>query len=75
VFGGDAVDKGPGDIRLCRQLVSLKRRHPERVFLLVGNRDLNKLRYAAELSAEDMARPASEIPRPHWDPKAPSLLE
>lgn len=25
VFGGDAVDKGPGDIRLCRQLVALKK--------------------------------------------------
>ena len=44
VFGGDVVDKGPGDIRLCRQLVALKRRHPDRVFLVVGNRDLNKVR-------------------------------
>jgi hypothetical protein len=25
VFGGDVVDKGPGDIRLCRQLVALKK--------------------------------------------------
>lgn len=75
VFGGDAVDKGPGDIRLCRQLVSLKQRFPGRVFLLVGNRDLNKLRYTAELSEADMARPIDEIPRAHWDPKATNLRE
>ena len=75
VFGGDAVDKGPGDIRLVRALVDLKRRYPTRVFLLVGNRDLNKVRLTAELSAEDMDRPIDEIPPPHWDLKAPTLRE
>mmetsp|Transcript_6820 Transcript_6820/g.8459 ORF Transcript_6820/g.8459 Transcript_6820/m.8459 type:complete len:122 (+) Transcript_6820:59-424(+) len=25
VYGGDSVDKGPGDIRFCRALVSLKK--------------------------------------------------
>ena len=73
VFGGDSVDKAPGDIRLCRSLVSLKRRYPDRVFLLVGNRDLNKIRFTAELSAADMERDIDEIPSPHWDPNAPSL--
>ena len=73
VFGGDSVDKAPGDIRLCRALVSLKRKYPERVFLLVGNRDLNKIRFTAELSAADMERDIDEIPSPHWDPNAPSL--
>ena len=75
VFGGDLVDKGPGDIRLCRQLVALKRRHPDRVFLLVGNRDLNKVRYTAELGEDDMARPIDAIPQAHWDPKATTLRE
>uniref|UniRef100_A0A7S1VZG9 Calcineurin-like phosphoesterase domain-containing protein n=1 Tax=Ditylum brightwellii TaxID=49249 RepID=A0A7S1VZG9_9STRA len=75
VYGGDAVDKGPGDIRLVRALVDLKRRYPQRVFLLVGNRDLNKLRLTAELSQEDMNREVKDIPQPHWDPKAPSLKE
>lgn len=73
VFGGDSIDKGPGDIRICRALVSLKKRYPDRVFLLVGNRDLNKVRFTAELSDADMARPIDEIPPPHWDPKAPTL--
>jgi len=73
VYGGDSVDKGPGDIRLCRALVSLKKRYPDRVFLLVGNRDLNKLRFSAELSNEDMERSIDDIPAPHWDPNAPTL--
>ena len=75
VFGGDLVDKGPGDLRLCRQLVDLKRRFPGRVSLLVGNRDLNKLRFTAELSAADMSLPPEAIPKPHWTDKVPSYAE
>jgi hypothetical protein len=43
VFGGDVTDKGSGDIRLCKTLISLKEKYPDRVFLLLGNRDVNKL--------------------------------
>lgn len=50
VFGGDVPDKGPGDIRVTRALVKLQRQHPDRVFLIVGNRDCNKLRLTAELA-------------------------
>jgi len=75
VYGGDAVDKGPGDIRMVRALVDLKHRYPDRVFLLVGNRDLNKLRYSAELSVDDLQRPIEDIPPPHWDRKAPTLKQ
>ena len=75
VYGGDSVDKGPGDIRLCRALVGLKKRYPDRVHLLVGNRDLNKLRFSSELSDEDMNRPIEVIERPFWDPKANSYKE
>lgn len=75
IYGGDSVDKGPGDIRLCRALVGLKKRYPDRVHLLVGNRDLNKLRFASELSDEDMSRPMEDIKRPFWDPNAKSYKE
>ena len=75
VHGGDVVDKGNGDIRLCRQLVDLKKRYPNRVYLLVGNRDLNKLRFSAELSEDDMKRPLDSIPGPHWDLKAPTVSD
>ena len=64
VYGGDSVDKGPGDIRLCRALVNLKKRYPDNVHLLVGNRDLNKLRFSSELSDDDMRRPVDDIKRP-----------
>lgn len=75
VYGGDVVDRGIGDIRLARSLVRLKRNHPDRVSLLVGNRDLNKLRLSSELSESDMNRPVDEIGGPFWDPKAPTLTQ
>ncbi|KAL3778519.1 hypothetical protein HJC23_006827 [Cyclotella cryptica] len=72
VYGGDSVDKGPGDIRLCRVLVGLKRRYPSRVHLLVGNRDLNKLRFHSELSGDDWEFGGEAS---FWDPNAPSYME
>jgi hypothetical protein len=58
VFGGDAVDRGPAGRRVLRALVDIKRREPERVVLLSGNRDLNKLRLASELNG----RPHRKVP-------------
>ena len=75
VYGGDVVDRGIGDIRLARSLVQLKRKYPDRVRLLVGNRDLNKLRLSSELSESDMTRPVDEIGGPFWDLKAPTLKQ
>jgi len=75
VFGGDAIDRGPGNLRLLRRLVALKHSAPERVFFLAGNRDLNKLRMSSELDDADLSRPFTEIPRPHWDANVPSLAE
>ena len=75
VFGGDIMDRFDGSLRLARRIVSLKKRHPNRVFLLAGNRDLNKVRLTSELADEDMLRPFDTIPGPHWDPKAPTLCQ
>lgn len=49
VFGGDAVDRGPWSRRLVRVLLEAKERYGERVVLLAGNRDVNKLRLVREL--------------------------
>jgi hypothetical protein len=49
VMGGDAVDRGPWSRRVLRALLSAKARQPDRVVLLAGNRDLNKLRLIREL--------------------------
>ena len=54
VFGGDAVDKGNGDIRFVRAMLRLKKRYPDRVHLIVGNRDCNKLRFGTELTKETL---------------------
>ncbi|CAH0480205.1 unnamed protein product [Peronospora belbahrii] len=54
VFGGDAGDKGDHTLKCYEQLVSLKKRHPEHVVLLVGNRDVNKMRFTSELHDTEM---------------------
>ena len=73
VYGGDVPDHGRGSEQLLRLLVGLKRAFPRRVALLVGNRDLNKLRLTSECAPSDLARPHWSIPAPHWDPSAPTL--
>lgn len=42
---------------MCRcyeQLVRLKKKHPDRVVLLVGNRDVNKMRLTSELDDREV---------------------
>jgi len=59
VFGGDVCDRGCGDLRISRMLVELKKRHMDRVVLILGNRDINKTRFTSELHAAEVTRPAS----------------
>ena len=55
--------QGPGDIRVLRALTRLKEKYPDRVFLILGNRDVNKLRLPSELLPERLG--ASSV---FWDP-------
>ena len=49
VYGGDICDRSYGDLRVISDLLHLKEKYPDRVFLILGNRDINKLRLVAEL--------------------------
>eukprot|EP00931_Biecheleriopsis_adriatica_P019820 TRINITY_DN1339_c1_g1_i1.p1 TRINITY_DN1339_c1_g1~~TRINITY_DN1339_c1_g1_i1.p1 ORF type:complete len:869 (-),score=160.50 TRINITY_DN1339_c1_g1_i1:18-2624(-) len=71
VFGGDAVDKGPGDIRFVKALLELKEEYPQRVHIILGNRDINKLRFYTELAdGEDGSRY-----HPTWEPNSKTYLD
>ena len=51
------------------------RTYPCRVFLIMGNRDINKMRLAAELSDSAMRQSSDEAFQAWWDPKAPALTK
>ena len=57
VNGGDTVDKGVGSLRVLRELLELKKSAPSRVALILGNRDLNKIRLVRELELPAAQRP------------------
>ena len=85
VFGGDVCDKGPeggvgGSVRVTQSLLALKLKYPDRVVLLLGNRDLNKLRFASELDDKfgcfgptATAAQLRTLPGPYWLPRAKSV--
>lgn len=57
VYGGDVPDRFFGERALLRELLRLKAEAPERVLLVAGNRDVNKLRLPLELSSQALAMP------------------
>lgn len=67
VHGGDACDKGAGDIRIIKELTGLKQRCPDQVFLIMGNRDINKLRFGSELATGEFGDTDPSIV--YWDPR------
>eukprot|EP00977_Amphora_coffeiformis_P000801 scaffold175_cov177-Amphora_coffeaeformis.AAC.3 len=79
VFGGDIWDQGGFDLYVIRQLLDLKQRYPNRVHLVLGNRDINKMRLVAELGSSDDTMPAH--PGVEWfrgtnrlgDPEQPNI--
>ena len=52
-FLGDLVDNESYSIRVLQSMINLKTAHPERVLLIGGNRDFNKIRMGIELYIHD----------------------
>lgn len=72
VYGGDVCDRGSGDVRVINDLLALKNAYPDRVHIILGNRDINKMRLPIELHPTNLRnRPKvywfreSEIPSKH----------
>ena len=61
VFGGDVVDKGGYDMKVLDCLNNFKRKYPENVHFIMGNRDCNKLRMQAEIGRP--GDPHLDLPR------------
>jgi len=60
VHGGDSFDRFAGDLAVARELTRLEAEAPDRVVLIAGNRDLDKLRLRPELSPGALAHPPVE---------------
>ena len=68
VFGGDVCDRGIGDIRVIRDIVELKNRYPDRVHVIMGNRDINKMRMRFELAEQTLQTSSGNV---YWVPRVP----
>mmetsp|Transcript_20768 Transcript_20768/g.29027 ORF Transcript_20768/g.29027 Transcript_20768/m.29027 type:complete len:500 (+) Transcript_20768:207-1706(+) len=64
VYGGDMVDRGTGDLRVQRDIMQLKKSFPSRVHLILGNRDINKLRIISETHPANAHKMG-----PYWVPE------
>lgn len=56
VFAGDITDKGDYGLTLLKFIVELKKKYPDRVTLLTGNRDINKLVFLTHLNDRAMKK-------------------
>lgn len=66
VFGGDLTDRGVGDTDLAELLLDFKCRNPERVILLVGNREASKTRFHVELNPKHIRQRLLHGSVPFW---------
>lgn len=66
IFGGDLYDRGLSDYKLTEILLDFKNRFPERVFLLVGNREATKTRLFTELNPKYIRQRLLKGSAPFW---------
>lgn len=68
IYGGDFCDKGPGDLRIGRQLVDFKLENPSKVSLISGNREIKCRRFTYELNTNIQKRLLNGLPA-YWNKK------
>ena len=66
IYGGDATDRGRHDLETMEMLVDFKKRYPQQVHLLVGNREIKQTRFSIELAAETIRERLLKTPQPYW---------
>ena len=66
VFGGDVCDRGVGDLRVLQDITGLMQRYPHRVHVVMGNRDINKMRMRFELAQHTLDTSVGNV---YWIPK------
>lgn len=66
IFGGDFPDRMPHDLELGEMLIDFKKRHPDQVVLLAGNRDISKNRIHIELNETHIKTRLLQTPTPRW---------
>jgi hypothetical protein len=66
VHGGDVPDRLPGGTHVVNELVRLKDEAPDRVTLIAGNRDVNKLRLLVEMAPGALRAPPP-VHADNWD--------
>ncbi|HEV2601489.1 MAG TPA: metallophosphoesterase [Candidatus Babeliales bacterium] len=66
IFLGDSIDKGPNSKWVLQFLIHLKRTYPNQVTLIMGNRDINKLRFFGLKELTDAALKMDEDTTKFW---------
>lgn len=62
VFGGDAVDRGAHGLWILERLLNFKERYPDRVILIQGNRDINKMPFSYYFTSEGLSFIPKSLP-------------
>jgi hypothetical protein len=66
IFGGDATDRQHYDLTITQLLVDFKKQHPDKVFLLAGNREITKNRLKIELDPAYIRHRLLYSQSPRW---------